>query len=160
MSETTGSIGPEPTAAAEALLADFPVVVQLPLHWGEMDAFGHLNNVVYFRYFETARIHYFERCGFMATYEQDRVGAILHSTSCRFRRPLHFPDTVLAGARVTDLGEDRFTMVYRVVSVAEEVVAAEGTALIVSFDYRARSKAPVPDVVRQSILKMEPRLVG
>ncbi len=158
MSETTGSIGPEPTAAAEALLADFPVVVQLPLHWGEMDAFGHLNNVVYFRYFETARIHYFERCGFMATYEQDRVGAILHSTSCRFRRPLHFPDTVLAGARVTDLGEDRFTMGYRVVSVAEEVVAAEGTALIVSFDYRARSKAPVPHVVRQSILKMEPKL--
>ena len=86
MSETTGSIGPEPTAAAEALLADFPVVVQLPLHWGEMDAFGHLNNVVYFRYFETARIHYFERCGFMATYEQDRGGAILHSTSCRVRR--------------------------------------------------------------------------
>ena len=49
-------------------------------------------------------------------------------------------------------------MGYRVVSVAEEVVAAEGTALIVSFDYRARSKAPVPDVVRQSILKMEPKL--
>ena len=56
-----------------------------------MDAFGHLNNIVYFRYFETARIHYFERCGFMATYEEDRIGAILHSTSCRFRRPLHFP---------------------------------------------------------------------
>jgi len=92
-----------------------------------MDAFGHLNNIVYFRYFETARIHYFERCGFMATYEEDRIGAILHSTSCRFRRPLHFPDTVLAGARVTDLGEDRFTMGYRVASVAEEVGAAEGT---------------------------------
>ncbi len=155
MSETTDSIGPEPTAAAEALLADYPVVVHLPLHWGEMDAFGHLNNVVYFRYFETARIHYFERCGFMATYEEDRIGAILHSTSCRFRRPLHFPDTVLAGARVTDLGEDRFTMGYRVVSVAEEVVAAEGTGLIVSFDYRARAKAPVPEGVRRAIREIE-----
>jgi acyl-CoA thioester hydrolase len=158
LSETTDSIGPEPTAAAESLLADFPVVVHLPLHWGEMDAFRHLNNIVYFRYFETARIHYFERCGFMATYEEDRIGAILHSTSCRFRRPLHFPDTVLAGARVTDLGEDRFTMGYRVVSVAEEVVAADGTGLIVSFDYRARAKAAVPDGVRQSILEMEPSL--
>ena len=155
MSETTDSIGPEPTAAVEALLAEFPVVVHLPLHWGEMDAFGHLNNVVYFRYFETARIHYFERCGFMATYEEDRVGAILHSTSCRFRRPLHFPDTVLAGARVTELGEDRFTMGYRVVSVAEEMVAADGTGLIVSFDYRARSKAPVPDRVRCAIIELE-----
>ncbi len=155
MSETTDSIGPEPTAAAEALLAEFPVVVHLPLHWGEMDAFGHLNNVVYFRYFETARIHYFERCGFMATYEENRVGAILHSTSCRFRRPLHFPDTVLAGARVTELGEDRFTMGYRVVSVAEEMVAADGTGLIVSFDYRARSKAPVPEGVRCAIIELE-----
>ena len=53
---------------------------------GEMDAFGHLNNIVYFRYFETARIHYFERCGFMATYEEDRIGAILHSTSGRGHR--------------------------------------------------------------------------
>jgi acyl-CoA thioester hydrolase len=158
LSEATGSTGPKPTAAAEALLADFPVVVHLPLHWGEMDAFGHLNNVVYFRYFETARIHYFEHCGFMATYEEDRVGAILHSTSCRFRRPLHFPDTVLAGARVTELGEDRFTMGYRVVSVAEEAVAAEGTGLIVSFDYRARAKAPVPDVVRRSIMRMQKEL--
>jgi acyl-CoA thioester hydrolase len=155
LSETTESIGPEPTAAAEALLADFPVVVHLPLHWGEMDAFGHLNNVVYFRYFETARIHYFERCGFMATYDEQRIGAILHSTSCRFRRPLHFPDTVLAGARVTELGQDRFTMGYRVVSVAEEVVAAEGVGLIVSFDYRGRAKAPVPDAVRRAILELE-----
>jgi acyl-CoA thioester hydrolase len=158
LSETTDSIGPEPTAAAESLLADFPVVVHLPLHWGEMDAFGHLNNIVYFRYFETARIHYFERCRFMATYEEDRIGAILHSTSCRFRRPLHFPDTVLAGARVTDLGEDRFTMGYRVVSVAEEVVAAEGTGIIVSFDYRARSKVSVPDAVRRAIIELEPSL--
>ena len=55
MSEMRGSARQEPTAAAEALLDGFPVVAHLPLHWGEMDAFGHLNNVVYFRYFETAR---------------------------------------------------------------------------------------------------------
>jgi len=65
---------------------------------------------------------------------------------------------VLAGARVIELGEDPFTMGYRVVSVAEEAVAAEGTGFIVSFDYRARAKAPVLDVVRRAILTMDPKL--
>ncbi len=88
----------------EALLDGFPVTVQIPVHWGELDAFGHVNNTVYFRYFETARILYLERCGFMTSYDQSRIGAILHSTNCRFRLPLSFPETVLTGARVLDIG--------------------------------------------------------
>lgn len=69
-------------------LAGFPVVVTLPVQWGEMDAYGHVNNTVFFRYFETARIAYLERCGFTRTWETARVGAILHSTHCRFRQAL------------------------------------------------------------------------
>jgi len=42
-------------------MSDYPVVVDIPVAWGEMDAYGHLNNIVYFRYFETARMAYFER---------------------------------------------------------------------------------------------------
>jgi acyl-CoA thioester hydrolase len=159
-SEPRDPPGEAATAEAASHLRDFPVVVRLPIHWGEMDAFGHLNNVVYFRFFETARIHYFERCGFMATYQEDRVGAILHSTSCRFRRPLHFPDSVLVGTRVQALGEDRFTMAYRVVSVAQRAIAADGTGLIVSFDYVNRTKVPLPLAVRQAILAIEPDLGG
>ncbi len=144
-------------ANAEALLEGLPVVVQVPVHWGEMDAFGHVNNIVYFRYFETARIHYLERCGFMTSYREDRIGAILHSTSCRFRRPLHFPDTVLTAARVTELEEDRFTMTYRAISAEEQAVAAEGSGLIVSYDYAGRTKTPLPEPVRARILEMEGR---
>lgn len=142
---------------AEALLEGFPVVVRVPVHWGEMDAFGHVNNIVYFRYFETARIHYLERCGFMASYESDRIGAILHSTSCRFRRPLHFPDTVLTGARVAELEDDRFTMTYLAVSLEQEAIAAEGTGLIVSYDYTGRAKTSLPEDVRARILELEDR---
>ena len=142
---------------AEALLVDFPIVVRVPVHWGEMDAFGHVNNIIYFRYCETARILYFERCGFMASYEDDHIGAILHSTSCRFRRPLHFPDTVLTGTRVTDLEDDRFTMAYRVVSLDQQAIAAEGSGLIVSYDYTGREKTSLPDPVRGRILELEGR---
>jgi acyl-CoA thioester hydrolase len=57
-----------------------------------MDAYGHVNNTVQFRYFESARVEYLAKCGFLRSWEEDRIGAILHSTGCCFRRPLFHPD--------------------------------------------------------------------
>src|SRR5512145_1441203 len=136
-------------------LAHFPVVVRAMVHWGEMDAYGHLNNTVFFRFFETARMAYLERCGFLATYERDRIGAILHSTDCRFRAPLFYPDEVLIGARVLDVATDRFRMGYRVVSVKQNRTAAEGTGLIVAYDYNSGSKVELPEAVREGIRRVE-----
>jgi acyl-CoA thioester hydrolase len=133
------------------LLAGFPVVVRLPVQWGEMDAYGHLNNAVFFRFFESARILFFEECGFLISYDEDKVGAILHSTSCRFRRPLYYPDTALVGTRAIEVQEDRFAMDYKVVSDAQNEIAAEGAAVIVSFDYVALRKVPLPERVRDGI---------
>ncbi|MFB6240651.1 MAG: acyl-CoA thioesterase, partial [Gemmatimonadota bacterium] len=107
---------------ADARLPGVPVTVEIPVQWGEMDAYDHVNNVVFFRYFESARVRYLERCGFTASYREDRVGAILHSTSCRFRRPLVYPDRVTVGARVTEMEADRFTMEYHVYSHDQDAV--------------------------------------
>lgn len=137
------------------LLAGFPVVIELPVQWGEMDAYGHVNNTVLFRYFESARMAYFQRCGFTGSYERDKIGAILHSTSCRFRRPLFCPDTALVGTRVGDVGEDRVTMEYRVVSRTQNETVAEGSAIIVSYDYNRACKAPLPPAVRAAIATIE-----
>ena len=133
------------------------MVIDVPVQWGEMDAFGHVNNTVLFRYFESARMAYFERCGFIASYERDKVGAILHSTSCRFRRPLFCPDTALVGTRVPQVQDDRFTMEYRVGSRATGELVAEGAATIVSYDYAAGRKAPLPEAVRAGIAALEAR---
>ncbi|MFQ6117581.1 MAG: acyl-CoA thioesterase [Candidatus Bipolaricaulia bacterium] len=138
-------------------LEDFPVVIELPVAWGEMDAFGHVNNIVYFRYFESARIAYFERIGFTEHMAQTGVGPILAATKCTFRKALTYPDTVSVGARITEVGEDRFTMLYRIVSQKLERVAAEGEGLIVSYDYRANRKAPLPAGVRGRIEALEGR---
>lgn len=144
----------------QALLAGFPVVISLPVQWGELDAYGHVNNTVFFRYFESARMAYLERCGLVESYKQDRIGAILHSTSCRFRRALFHPDTVLVGAKVAQIDEDRFTMTYRVVSEQRQEVVADGTAIVVVFDYRKRSKTRIPDAVRQAIASLEGHTEG
>ena len=130
------------------LLEDFPVVLQIPVAWGDMDAFGHVNNTMFFRYFESARIAFLDRIGFRG---DDGPGPILASTQCRFRRPVAYPDTVLVGARVTELGDDRFTHEYRLVSLALDDVAAEGAGVIVAYDYAAAAKCKIPADVRARI---------
>ena len=133
------------------LLAGFPIILELPVQWGEMDAYGHVNNTVFFRYFESARMAFLQQCGFAESHERDRIGAILHSTTARFRQPLFFPDTVQIGASATDVKEDRFTMTYTVVSLTRSVVIAEGNGIIVSFDYAAGQKTGLPPAVRRAI---------
>ena len=137
------------------LLAGYPVVETIPVQWGDMDAYGHVNNTVLFRYFETARIAYLDRCGFLESYDRDRVGAILHSTDCRFRRAIIYPDTVQVGGRAVSVDEDRFTMAYMVVSLVHDDVVAEGSGIVVSFDYNTREMAPLPERVRTGIEAVE-----
>ena len=137
------------------LLKHCPVIIETPVAWGEMDAFRHLNNTTYFRYFESGRIAYFERLGLLEYMEATGVGPILASTSCRFKIPLTYPDTVSIGTRVSEIENDRFTMEYYVVSHRHERVAAEGNGLIVCFDYRQNKKTSVPVELKQRIETLE-----
>ena len=135
-------------------LRGFPIVVIVNVAWGELDAFGHVNNTVYFRYFEDARIAYLDAIGFRGG-PPTGVGPILHSTMCRFRRPLGYPDTLRVGARVTEVGDDRLTMEYRVVSGRLGEVAAEGGGVLVAFDYAKGAKVALPRGVRARIDPLE-----
>jgi acyl-CoA thioester hydrolase len=139
----------------EELLAGFPVVIEIPVAWGEMDAFQHVNNIVYFRYFESARIAYLERSGFLETMSQTRIGPILAETLCRFRRPLTYPDTLSVGTRVSEMGEDRLVVQHRVVSHKLGAVAAEGEGTLVAYDYQEKRRAAIPDEVRRRIQELE-----
>ena len=137
------------------LLTNYPVVIEIPVAWGEMDAFQHVNNVTYFRYLESARIAYFEKLGLIQMMERSGIGPILASVQCRFKIPLTYPDTVSVGVRVSEIGEDRFTMEYTVVSQRLEKVAAVGSGVIVSFNYREKKKASLQAEVKQRIQKLE-----
>src|SRR5436190_18629210 len=99
-----------------ALLAAFPVVIELPVVWGEMDSYRHVNNVVYFRYFESVRVEYCRSLNWFE-YEKDTgIGPILASIQARFRRPLTYPDRISVGARVVSMETDRFTVEHVIAS--------------------------------------------
>jgi acyl-CoA thioester hydrolase len=134
-------------------LAGFPVVIDQDVRWGDLDAYGHVNNTVFFRFFESARIAYFEAIGFVSA--GSGIGPILHSTNCRFRLPLGYPDQLKVGARVTDLQKDRFTMEYKIASAKHRAVAGEGTGLIVAYDYGRQAKAELPAEVVSKIQAVE-----
>jgi acyl-CoA thioester hydrolase len=136
-------------------LAGFPVQIKIPVAWGEMDAFGHVNNVAYFRYFESARIAYFAALDYMGLMQSTGIGPILAATDCRFRLPLEYPDQLTVGARVTEVQVDSFLMRYIVTSGRHGQVAAEGHGRIVSFDYENKCKAPLQAELRERLARLE-----
>ena len=137
------------------LLSDFPIVIELPVVWGEMDAYGHVNNIIYFRYFESVRIAYFEQMEFVEYKKNTGIGPILAQTSCRFKIPLTYPDYVKVGARVPSVDSDRFKMEYTMVSKKHQSVAATGDGLIVCFNYIEKKKVPLSDDLIKKIHEIE-----
>jgi acyl-CoA thioester hydrolase len=135
-------------------LSDYPVIVAIPVAWGEMDALGHVNNIVYFRYFETVRMRYLEQAGLIDIMKEIGIGPILAKTSCTYRIPIYYPDTLTVGTRVSTIGNTHFNMDYVIVS--ERLgAAADGDSVVVTFDYKAKGKAPVPDKVIKAIEGLE-----
>lgn len=146
----------EETDGARQFRSEHPVTVEFPLAWGEMDSFGHVNNIIYFRYFESARIACFDRIGYPALMAESSVGPILAATECRFRIPLTYPDELIAGTVIESLGADEFEMGYAVFSRRKDAVAARGSGRIVSFDYGRQTRVPIPAAIRdglQSLLR-------
>ena len=142
----------------EELLKGYPVVIEIPIAWGEMDSFQHVNNIVYFRYFESIRMAYFGKLDVWTFMEETGIGPILSSTKCRFRIPLTYPDIISGGGRVTRLEADRYVMEYKLISHEHRKVAAEGEGLIVSYDYREKRKAPLPEELKRRIQSLENNL--
>src|SRR5437016_13094591 len=120
-------------STTQSLLAAFPVIVEQNVIWGEMDAYQHVNNVVYFRYFENARLEYIRRLDWFAFEEATGIGPILSATQARFRRPLTYPDTIAIGARLLTLDTDRFHLEHKIVSLAQSAVVTEGQGTIVTY---------------------------
>ncbi|MGR5133355.1 acyl-CoA thioesterase [Vibrio alfacsensis] len=139
----------------DTLLNDFPVITEIKVAWGEMDALQHVNNAVYFRYFETARLDYFNKINLLVDLKTTQVGPVLSETQCRYKLPVTFPDTLLIGSRVVDMQEDRLTMEYQVLSKKWGKITTIATATGVMFDFKNNVKTAIPNHVRHSILELE-----
>jgi acyl-CoA thioester hydrolase len=138
-------------------LAGFPVVSEISVLWGDEDAFGHVNNVAYLRWCETARVEYLRRIGLFPQLPPQGLGPIIASLTCHYRRPLKYPDTAVVGTRVTSIGNSSFRMEHRIVSGNTGEIAAEADSAMVAVDYSTGKPVRVPAEIRQAIAGLEGR---
>ncbi len=132
-----------------------PVSIEIPIAWGDMDAFQHVNNVVYLRWFESARVFYFERMGAFARKDAIGIGPILARAEIDYRHPVAYPDKVRVGASVTSIGTRSFTMGFWVWSEAQQATVATGLNVLAMYDYRAEHSVPVDEALRATIKTIE-----
>jgi acyl-CoA thioester hydrolase len=122
----------------------------IPIRWGDMDAMGHVNNTVYFRYLETIRIEWFR--SFACQPDPKGTGPVIINAFCSFIRQLEYPGDVLAKHYVGEVGRSSFdTFVTLERSDQPGLIHASGGATIVWTDFRAQKSVPVPDEVRALI---------
>lgn len=138
-------------------LADYALVTPCPIQWGDQDAYGHVNNTVYFRWYETARIDYMRQPELSSLLKQHGINPILASISCQYRRQLTFPDTIHIGTRVTGVGNSSLKISHAIYSEVLGEIAAEGESVVVAFDYQANKSVRVPDDFRAALEKIEGR---
>jgi acyl-CoA thioester hydrolase len=142
------------TTAGPAL-GRWPIRVEVPVAWGDMDALGHVNNVVYLRWFETGRIAYFtslvNRPGIPAG-----AGPILARQTIDYRLQLSHPDVVRIEVTIERLGTTSMVMPFRIRSRAKEwAIAAEGDGVLVLFDYARGTKIAIDEAMRKAVEEFE-----
>jgi acyl-CoA thioester hydrolase len=134
----------------------WPITLTVDVAWAEMDAFGHVNNTVYLRWFESARIMYFEKLGVATTIAPDaKAWPLLAHSSIDYRAKVVYPDRVEIAARVTKLGNTSFTMAYRATSLQQQRLVAEGVGVVVMVTPKTGTKVPLDPELRAKISALE-----
>ena len=134
-----------------SLFSEYPIVHEQNVAWGDMDAFGHVNNVMYYRYIESARIDYFDA---LNIFEQ-KVLTVVASNQCKYLRPVFYPDQLKIAVRVDELRNSAMRMTYQLFSTVQNELVATAEAVIVCVDQENMQKATIPEDIREKILKME-----
>jgi acyl-CoA thioester hydrolase len=121
--------------------------MQIPIRWGDMDAMGHVNNTVYFRFMEQARISWFDEMGFRPNPAGE--GPVIVNAACTFARQFEYPGTVLARHYVGALGRSSImTYVDMLRTDDPDVVYAHGSAKVVWVNFQQQKSVPMPDTIR------------
>ncbi len=124
------------------MIHEFPIKLPLRIDWSEMDLFGHVNNVAYFKYIQASRVHCWEVCRLAEDFGTTRIGPILLSTGCHFKEPLFYPGNIVVASRVEFIKNTSFGIHHQILN-EEGKIAAEAHDVIVMFDFNTNEKVPV-----------------
>jgi len=132
-------------------LLDYPLIYTQQVAWGDMDAFGHVNNVMYYRYVESARLAYIERTGILSS----DILTVVASNQCKYLKPVFYPDQLSIGVRIEELRNSAFRMHYLLWSEQQQSIVAEAEAVIVCVDKVNMQKTLIPELTRHKLKEFE-----
>lgn len=124
-------------------LEKFPVQLEIPVRWADMDAFKHVNNAIYLQWGEIARIEYITK-NLSLNLNDVSLGPILARQDCRYIFPITYPDTVLIGFRVSEIQEDRIICECKIFSKKYEKLCAIIYNTVMAYDFINLRKAEIP----------------
>lgn len=133
---------------------DFHLEMNIRIDWSETDLFGHVNNVMIMKYIQAARVDYLDRIGLMESFFKDRTGPVLASTTCEFRKPLHYPGNIRVKTRMNFIKNSSFELIHIILNDNHDIVSV-GRDILVSYDYANNCKIDIPLWVRENIDKLE-----
>ena len=127
--------------------------IEINVQWGEQDALGHVNNTVFIRYFESARIHMFNESGIWDAFEKNKIYVVLAKIDCNFLRSIHYPETVIAQCGITAIGNSSITVEHQLFTKSDGKLVANGQGIIVCADPVAQKSVKIPEIIRELISK-------
>jgi acyl-CoA thioester hydrolase len=128
----------------------FPLKLELRIDWSEIDAFGHLNNLAFMKYLQSARVDFLEKLGLMQSQCEEGIGSILAAINCQFRQPLFYPGRVTVYSKVVAVKTASFIMRHEINNEAGEL-AAESEDVIVLYDFAKGVKLAIPNELREKL---------
>jgi acyl-CoA thioester hydrolase len=129
--------------------------ITIALHWGDMDAMGHVNNARYFTYCESGRMSYFNAIHLWQHREDERHGPALVTATCNFKQQVRYPDTLEVGTRVTELRNRSFRFESVLYRQGTGELVAEGSCVMAWVDYGVNKAIPLPPGLRSAIERFE-----
>ena len=127
---------------------EFKYLLEIQTRWADNDVYGHVNNVVYYAYFDTLINRYLIEQGGLDI-QLDHAIAVCVESQCTYKKSISFPDVVHAGLRVTRLG--RTSVSYQIGIFRGEDVCAEGSFVHVFVERATRKPTPIPNAIRNAL---------
>ena len=124
----------------------WPIKTEIPVLWGDVDSFGHVNNIIYLKWCETSRVELFRKMYDVKTLDTENIqlgsgiGPILANFNCNYRIPVKYPDIIYIKTRISHIGNTSYGIEHKMYSKNnEDKIVFDGSSVIVMVNYKEES---------------------
>lgn len=138
----------------------WPIKTEIPVLWGDVDSFGHVNNIIYLKWCETSRVELFRKMYDVKTLDTENiqlgsgVGPILANFNCNYRTPIKYPDVIYIKTRISHIGNTSYGIEHQMYSKNnDEKIVFDGGSVIVMVNYKNETKFQLDSEMKKTLEK-------